>query len=189
MGLDMYLYKRTYVQNWNHTPAEQKHNITVKVGGKVRKDIQRKRIVYIIEQVAYWRKFNALHNWFVEKCGDGEDNCQEISVSSTKLKELITDLKNVKISLDASPKKTIKVLSGWGSNGDKYSDINVFEDTGIAEELLPTRSGFFFGGTEYDEYYYQGVVETIKTLEALLAESDNLPKGLYSGDFYYRASW
>jgi len=36
MGLDMYLYKKSYVKNWNHTPDEQKHSITVRIGGKIR---------------------------------------------------------------------------------------------------------------------------------------------------------
>jgi len=30
MGLDMYLYKKTYVQNWEHQTPEQRHTISVK---------------------------------------------------------------------------------------------------------------------------------------------------------------
>ena len=67
----MYLYKKTYVQNWEHTSPEKKHTISIKKGGKVRKDIKPERICYITEQIAYWRKFNALHGWFIENCGGG----------------------------------------------------------------------------------------------------------------------
>ena len=31
-------------------------------------------------QVGYWRKVNAIHNWFIENLTDGEDNCQPIYV-------------------------------------------------------------------------------------------------------------
>ncbi len=33
----------------------------------------------------------------------------------------------------------------------------VAADPSKAEELLPTQSGFFFGGTEYDEYYMNSI--------------------------------
>jgi hypothetical protein len=39
--------------------------------------------------VAYWRKFNALHAWFVDECQDGIDECQYSEVTEEKLKELI----------------------------------------------------------------------------------------------------
>ena len=61
MGLDMYLYKKSYVKNWQHMKPESLHKITIKKGGKVRKDIKTDRITYIIEEVAYWRKANAIH--------------------------------------------------------------------------------------------------------------------------------
>lgn len=184
MGLDMYLYKKTYVKNWGHTPKEQRHSITVRMGGKVRNDIKRNRIVSIVEEVAYWRKFNALHAWFVTNCADGVDDCKEVYVETSQLKELLENLKKIKASLDKSDKKKVKVKTGWSrKEGDTYADIDVFTDTSLAEELLPTQSGFFFGGTEYDDYYYQDIVETIKTFEELLVEEAN------GGDFYYRASW
>lgn len=160
---------------------EEKHKITVKQGNKVRKDIKPERISEIAEEVAYWRKFNALHNWFVQNCADGEDDCREMYVDNEKVKELVDTLKKVKASLDKSKKKTVQVEVGW-SNGEKmYEDIEVFADTEVAEELFPTQSGFFFGGTEYDTYYYNEVVDCIKLFEEVLADK--------RGDYYYRASW
>lgn len=150
MGLDMYLHKRTYVKNWDHQTPEEKHQITIKKGGKVRNDIQSKRISEIVEEVGYWRKFNALDNWFVKNCQGGVDECQESYVSTEKLKELLESLKAV------------------------------VADKNNATKVLPTTSGFFFGGTEYDEYYFKEVKDTIKLLEKLIKED---------GDFYYRASW
>ena len=156
----MYLYKKTYVQNWEHNPPEQHHQIEIKRGGVIRKDIKPNRICYITEQVAYWRKFNALHGWFVNECGAGVDECQDINVDEDKMKELLETLKEV------------------SSNFDK------------AEELLPPTQGFFFGGDEVDEYYKEEVISTIKIIEDLLEEQEQSKEyGLYSGDFEYRASW
>lgn len=156
----MYLYKKTYVQNWEHNPSEQQHQIEVKKNGVVRTDIKPNRICYITEQVAYWRKFNALHGWFVNECGGGVDECQNINVDEDKMKELLETLKKV---------------------SDNFT---------MAKELLPPVQGFFFGGDEVDEYYKEDVNSTIKIIEELLEEHEQSKEhGLYSGDFEYRASW
>jgi len=75
MGLDMYLTKKHYVQNWAHNPKEQEVKITVKVGGKKHPMINTKKITYITEEAIYWRKSNQIHKWFVDTCQDGEDDC------------------------------------------------------------------------------------------------------------------
>jgi hypothetical protein len=53
--------------------------------------------------------------------------------------------------------------------------------------LLPTRSGFFFGGTEYDEYYMNSIKYTINILEEVLSEVDE--RGYLHGEIYYTSSW
>lgn len=45
--------------------------------------------------------------------------------------------------------------------------------------LLEPTSGFFFGGTDIDEYYWQDIKDTIKILE-------NIDSG---ADHYYQSSW
>lgn len=35
----------------------------------------------------------------------------------------------------------------------------VLEDHSLAEELLPTQGGFFFGNTEYNDWYFDDVKE------------------------------
>ena len=49
------------------------------------------------------------------------------------------------------------------------------------EDLLPRRSGFFFGGKDYDEYYVMDTEYTIDILTSILAGEDGL--------FYYHSSW
>ena len=51
-------------------------------------------------------------------------------------------------------------------------------------DLLPTKAGFFFGSTEYDEYYYSDIDYTIEILEKVL--NDNNDNNI---EFEYRASW
>jgi hypothetical protein len=113
--------------------------------------IDPKKVKYIIEEAGYWRKANQIHQWFVDNVQDGEDNCAEYYVSSDKLAELLDLCKKVQA------------------------------DNSLAEVLLPTVSGFFFGGTQYDEWYFKDIDNTIQILEEALAD-----KG---GDFYYSSSW
>jgi len=46
-------------------------------------------------------------------------------------------------------------------------------------DLLPPTSGFFFGSTDTDEYYFQDLRDTVKIL-------DNIKK---SDGYHYQASW
>jgi hypothetical protein len=165
MGLDMYLYKKTYVKNWEHNPDMEQHQIEVKKNGVVRNDIKPSRISYIVEEVAYWRKFNALHGWFVHHCGGDVDECQDIYVSEESMSELLNTLKEV-------------------SNALSVGNVDA------TREVLPPTEGFFFGSDTIDDYYVESVNSTIETIETLLKEHErSLEHGLYSGDFYYRASW
>lgn len=106
-------------------------------------------------QVGYWRKVNAIHNWFIQELADGEDNCQPIYVPRSSLIDL-------KILCN-------EVLA----DGSKER----------AHELLPTGSGFFFGSTEYDEWYFYGLENTVKIVSKLI---EDVPEGWA---FEYQASW
>jgi hypothetical protein len=103
-------------------------------------------------KIGYWRKANAVHQWFVDNCQNGEDDCRDAYVSREKLEELLSVTKEV------------------------------LADHSKADELLPTQSGFFFGSTEYDEYYFQDLELTQKILENALSMSDEW-------DFGYQSSW
>ena len=181
MGLDMYLSKKTYVKQWSHNKPEDQFHVDVKKGDEPFKQIKPERVSYVVEEVAYWRKFNALHNWFVNECGDGEDRCQEIYVGE-KLEDLLKTLHEVKEVYENSPKKKVQVKSGWSNGEETFIEVEVPEDTDKLDELFPTSDGFFFGGTEYDEYYIGQVNETIELIEGLLKE-----EGV--DDYHYQASW
>ena len=114
-------------------------------------NIDSKKITHVIEEAGYWRKANQIHQWFVHNVQDGVDNCGEYYVGSDKLRELLEVCEKVQ------------------------------SDPQLAEQLLPTASGFFFGGTEYDEWYFKDIDSTIEILKEALAD-----KG---GDYYYSSSW
>jgi len=159
MGLDMYFYKKNYVKNWDHYP-DKVFDYNIKLNKKPIKHIDKKKITYVVETFATWRKFNALHDWFVDVCGDGEDDCKEIMVSQEEIVTILGILKEVK----KHPEK--------------------------AKDLLPTASGFFFDGTDYDEYYFENVDNSIKIFENALKilEADKKSKE-YIVEFTYQASW
>ena len=45
----------------------------------------------------------------------------------------------------------------------------VLADHSLAQELLPTRCGFFFGSTEYDKWYFNDVEDCKEQMEKLLS--------------------
>jgi hypothetical protein len=51
----------------------------------------------------------------------------------------------------------------------------------VAAENLPTTSGFFFGSTDYDEWYMEDMKLTKKILTEALADKQ--------GEYYYHSSW
>lgn len=110
-----------------------------------------------IEEIAYWRKANHIHRWFVENVQGGKDDCDIYYLSEEKLKQLLDKCKKVK------------------------------ENKNAASETLPTQDGFFFGGTDYDEDYYESIDYTIKVIEDLLAK--NVDNKNIDADIYYRSSW
>jgi len=138
------------------------------------------------EQVGYWRKANQIHQWFVEHVQDGEDDCcYHNEVDKETLEELLDTCLKVK---EAS-----RLVDGEVANGQHYVDGHwesimesgrIIEDPTVAEELLPATSGFFFGSTEYDQWYMDDIDGTIEICQRVLAETD-FDKQMV----YYISSW
>ena len=62
----------------------------------------------------------------------------------------------------------------------------VLENNDLAEKLLPTMGGFFFGSTDYDEYYFQDVKNVNNSVKRLLEEYNNLNDDEYiTFDIWY----
>ena len=110
------------------------------------------KVKTITVEAGYWRKSNQIHNWFVANVQEGKDECQDSYVSREQLKEL------------------------------REVCQKVLDNNELAEQLLPTASGFFFGGTEYDQWYFNDLEETIKIIDNALLMPEQW-------DFNYRSSW
>jgi hypothetical protein len=107
-------------------------------------------------EVGYWRKDNQIHGWFVRNVQDGVDDCEPYPVTKDQLEQLLAICRVV---LKEKSNKT-------------------------SSELLPPMQGFFFGGYSYGEGYYEGVSETIATLEKVLEETD-----FETEELFYQSSW
>lgn len=156
MGLDMYLYASKHLSNKYREEKEIEtfNKVKTLMNADDFVDEGDLRFATIKMQVAYWRKANAIHQFFVELDG-GKDECQEIYVDRDNLQELLNHCNTILENNDAEK----------------------------AESLLPTQSGFFFGGTEYEEYYFEDLKYTQKILKKLI---DTAPE---DWEFYYQASW
>lgn len=186
MGLDMYLEAEFYVKNWDH--AHYKWKVTVEGGpqdGFWKAQVNGDKVSRVIEEIGYWRKANAVHKWIVDHCANGVDQCQAIYMDSHD----VTRLKRIcKLILGKSVMEKSKV-----SRGDRFTASGwepILEDGKVianperyAARYLPTGSGFFFGSTDYDDWYMSNVE---KTLAILNDAEDAIARG---GSIHYRASW
>jgi len=138
------------------------------------------------EEVAYWRKANAIHGWFVENVQGGVDDCDYHREVTKK------DLENLRDTCLKVLTESI-LINGIVKNGKvlengEWHDIlepgKVIINTEVAEELLPVQEGFFFGGTEYDEYYVEDLKNTVKAINDILETTDFTTQMIY-----YQSSW
>jgi hypothetical protein len=94
MGLDMYLKASKYVSGFDFKEGSQENrhkvmNVMRTAGLPATLISDDSPSVEVQVTVAYWRKANAIHAWFVRECQDGRDECQQTFVTKEKLKELL----------------------------------------------------------------------------------------------------
>lgn len=154
MGLDMYLSARRFL--WG-SYGDQPRNKDDAIADAIRAampEVGTHQINYVEIEALYWRKANHIHQWFVDNVQDGRDDCGHYHADREQLTALA-----------------------------ELCD-RVMADRDRASELLPTTSGFFFGGTEYDEYYFKETQRTRDEIRALLDNPD-----LERWEFQYHSSW
>ena len=159
MGLDMYLKARKFINNWDYRPEDKPINQAIREAVGLGHRNDEDADVYITIGVGYWRKANQIHKWFVDNVQDGEDDCGNYGVATEQLKELAETCR--------------KVLN----------------DKSLASELLPAQSGFFFGGTDYDEWYFKDLEYTATEIEKLLSIEKPEGRGYYPWSYVYHSSW
>ena len=151
MGLDMYLTAERYLWDFENSDRD-----TIESINTLFPEIDGFNVKEITADILYWRKANAIHDWFVKNVQDGVDECQKSYVSKENLRSLLETCKAVLANPDQ------------------------------AETLLPSRNGFFFGGTEYDEWYFDGIKHTVEVLENVIPRMET---DFRLWMFYYQSSW
>lgn len=126
-------------------------------------------------EMMYWRKANAIHNWFVENVQDGVDDCDCYEVSIDQIYDLMDRCGKI---LTTIPKLETILAS------EEYDYVFPTKAIKTAEEVLPTLPGFFFGDTDYNYYYFQDILDTYNVLKELIENFDS-EKYFY----YYHSSW
>ena len=184
----MYAARKVHVKQWDFQKPKERFTVQIARDGRTVKGIQPDRISNVEEDVMSWRKANHIHAWFVDNVQDGEDDCKEYHVSWDKLEELHSVCTKV-----AEASKLVDGMVYAGTVYDKKHPKGLVQRTAgkllkspaVAKKLLPTRAGFFFGNTEYDEDYLSDVVVTQEWAARMLADR----KAGVPGDIYYSSSW
>jgi len=157
----MYLMAEKYASNYEFSSETDKKMVPLVLEASNMTHLLEKSTpsIYVEVTVAYWRKANAIHSWFVQNVQDGKDECQRSYVEREQLEKLRDTC--------------VQAIEAYKA-GD-------FEK---AEELLTPQSGFFFGSTEIDEYYLHDLEYTRDRLKFLLED-----EAARDCSFYYQASW
>jgi len=156
MGLDMYLTGTRHISSYSD-------EIDIKLGNDVQALFPEldnmtsawgdsSCVTSINIEAGYWRKANAIHDWLVKHIQNGVDDCGTYRFYRVQMIEL------------------------------RDICLKVLDDNTLAESLLPTASGFFFGSTDYDSGYLSDVSKTVTILNRCL----ELPE---SWNFKYHSSW
>ena len=155
MGLDMYLRGKRFMS----TVFNKDDGPKMEAVQKLFPELEGKKgrfgghtIQEVIIDAGYWRKANAIHDWFVQTCQGGNDDCGYYYVARDQLLEL------------------------------RQLCEDVLQNKSLAAKLLPTTNGFFFGSTDYDDYYIEDLKSTIQIIDDALTLPENW-------DFEYHSSW
>ena len=144
MGLDMYLKGKRYLSQYNDQDKPISNELSKKFFSDALTGLDDEPI--LIDQLecslAYWRKANGIHKWFVDNVQDGEDDCREYYVSVEQLMQLRDICKQI------------------------------LEDNTLASELLPPQAGFFFGSTDVDEWYLSSLQFTHDRINLILESKE-----------------
>ena len=188
MGLDMYLTKKAEVYKKGTTfhmlifggeisDEEVEQSKFFIEDNNERIEISADFIGFDLDKI-YWRKANAIHNWFVTNVQSGKDDCRSYILYEEKLIEL---------------RDTCKCII---EEEEEHGRDSVIE---LADDLLPTSDGFSFGDisyvdlgdTSYNDYYFDTVKETYDEI-VRITKTDVMAsgKGYDTHIFYeYRSSW
>jgi len=186
MGLDMYLSAKRYAGDWNHMKDEERtaYRDVMRAVGKPGYRCEGSPSATVSVGCAYWRKANQIHAWFVNNVQGGEDDCKTYHVEREELEKLRDLCREV---IEGSKLVAGAVTTGQTLKAGVWTNETtpgkVVANPDFAAERLPTQSGCFFGGTDYDEYYVEDLKDTVRQIDDALG---NFGEGW---EFEYSSSW
>lgn len=161
MGLDMYLHAEFYTSDYSFVGDEQKgafSKVIAAVGAEKLVDPDSPSATVKVT-IAYWRKANAVHGWFVRNVQGGHDDCGTYYVERDQLVELRDVAQRALDTYEAGDLET-------------------------AGNILTPVGGFFFGSTDVDEWWAEDMKRTVDRLTQILSVPE-----LDKVDLYYHSSW
>lgn len=134
------------------------------------------------EELAYFRKVNFIQKFFEDKyeIPDAEsvpitkEDLQELADLCERVMDKFEEWDGAKEALDSD---------------DYIEPPKHIQD--YAAELLPTCDGFFFGSTDYDNWYFNDVKDTMNTIRELIQEVEDTYEVEDADNYqlFYRAWW
>ena len=149
MGLDQYLTAKKYIAKWSYGDGYKDRWVTQEFQDALPMDApditQYSQFagISIEYPVGYWRKANAIHNFFVQEVGGGVDECQEMWID----RDVLVDLRE---------------RCSWVLQAEDMEEM--------AKEMgLETVDGFFFGDTSYGDWYKEDLKLTVEICDHVLS--------------------
>lgn len=143
MGLDMYVIGRRYISGWRDPKESELRQTIAELFPELAANQLAGAVRSVEIEAGYWRKANAIHDWFVKNCQNGVDDCGQYVVDRVQLEEL------------------------------RSLCLKILDFGHLATELLPPREGFFFGDTQINQSYFDDLRQTVNIVDRCLALGDD----------------
>jgi len=113
-----------------------------------------KKDEYLLEdrEIAYWRKFNALHGFIIKEFANDVDDCESIPLTCDNLKTILYTLK--KVIDEKTALKYLPVKSGF-MFGDNCYTSHYFEDVKYSIDKLKEIISEYKNELDNDMIYYR----------------------------------
>ena len=157
MGLDIFFFK-TKRNEWDNIQDEL--SAFDSLPEDEQDEVENPYRTFEPQEVGYFRKVNFLMSFFKykENCSYKETTREQLQALRDACKEIVK-MKPVRYEItryDYGGTEQVKV----------YSDA----DQKRCAELLPTQSGFFFGSTDYDQWYFNEVKDVFVWVDGVLSD-------------------
>lgn len=161
MGLDIYFHKtkraewgevKNKIDDFNELPEDEKEEM-YKSETYPTKDFDP-------DVIGYFRKVNFLMEFF-----HYEGNCEYQEIPKRKLEALRDACLEIS---EMKPEKVVYIKAKQQWESDRVEKVLSDADQERCAEILPTQSGFFFGNTDYNQWYLDDVKEVLAWVTGVL---------------------